>query len=87
MAETSENSAVNAICHDSEALPAGRYLHFKGKHYEVLYTARHCDTGEDFVVYRALYGDFGIWIRPLADFTATITRDGTTVPRFRRVSL
>ena len=60
----------------------GRYRHFKGNEYQVLYNARHSETMEELVVYKALYGDGGIWVRPAAMFCETVTRDGKTVPRF-----
>jgi hypothetical protein len=63
----------------------GRYRHFKGGEYEVLGVARHSETDELLVVYRPLYGDGGLWARPLAMFTETVTHDGAEVPRFRRV--
>lgn len=60
----------------------GRYRHFKGNEYQVLYNARHSETMEELVVYKALYGEGGIWVRPAAMFCETVTRDGKTVPRF-----
>lgn len=63
----------------------GRYLHYKGQEYEVLHIARHSETREAMVVYRALYGEFGIWVRPLSMFQETVMVDGTPVPRFLRV--
>lgn len=63
----------------------GIYQHFKGKRYQVIDIARHSETGEQYVIYRALYGDEGLWIRPLAMFLETIERDGKTLLRFERV--
>lgn len=60
----------------------GRYRHFKGNEYEVLGVARHSETDERLVVYRPLYGDGGLWVRPAAMFAETVTRDGRDVPRF-----
>ncbi len=60
----------------------GRYRHFKGGEYEVVGVAIHSETNERFVVYRPLYNDVGLMVRPLAMFTETVTRDGTAVPRF-----
>jgi cyclomaltodextrinase len=65
------------------AIRSGRYRHYKGNEYEVLGVARHSETMEELVVYRALYGEYGLWVRPLAMFTETVERDGVTVPRFR----
>ena len=48
-----------------ESIKPGRYRHFKGKEYEVLGIACHSETEEELVVYRALYGDFGLWVRPV----------------------
>lgn len=69
----------------TDPLPPGRYRHFKGSEYLVLGVARHSETHELLVVYRPLYGDGGLWVRPLAMFTETVTRDGRTGPRFERV--
>ena len=63
----------------------GRYRHFKGREYEVLYVATHSETMEPMVVYRALYGDRGIWVRPAAMGNETVTRDGASAPRFAYV--
>lgn len=60
----------------------GRYRHFKGNEYEVIDIARHSETLKEHVVYRALYGDFGLWIRPADMFFETIIRDGETMQRF-----
>ena len=66
---------------DNEVKP-GRYRHFKGNEYRVLYTARHSETLEEMVVYQALYGEQGIWVRPKAMFNETVVRDGKAMRRF-----
>lgn len=63
-------------------IPPGRYRHYKGHDYEVLGCARHSETEEEFVVYRALYGERGLWVRPKAMFEETVLVDGKPVPRF-----
>ena len=63
----------------------GKYRHFKGKEYEVLYLAKHSETLEPMVVYRALYGEGGIWVRPISMWTEHVERDGYSGPRFRRI--
>ena len=60
----------------------GRYSHFKGNEYQVLGVARHSETEEEMVVYRALYGEGGLWVRPAAMWLENVTRDGVTQPRF-----
>jgi hypothetical protein len=60
----------------------GRYRHFKGGLYEVLGVARHSETEEALVVYRALYGDGGLWARPLAMFLEKVVVAGKELPRF-----
>lgn len=60
----------------------GRYRHYKGNEYEVIGVARHSETDERVVVYRPLYNDSGLWVRPLAMFTETVTVNGQSVPRF-----
>ncbi|WP_304638449.1 DUF1653 domain-containing protein [Pseudomonas sp.] len=63
-------------------LRPGRYRHYKGKDYEVIGVARHSENGEELVVYRTLYGDYSLWVRPLAMFIEQVTRDGESYPRF-----
>lgn len=65
-----------------ESIKPGRYRHFKGKEYELLGVARHSETEEELVVYRALYGDFGLWVRPVSMWNETVERDGKTFRRF-----
>ena len=65
----------------SEEIRPGRYRHFKGREYEVLYVATHSETMEPMVVYRALYGDRGIWVRPASRWKEPGTRDGGSAPR------
>jgi hypothetical protein len=64
----------------------GRYRHYKGPEYEVLFEARHSETEEVLVVYRALYGERGAWVRPKAMFSETVTVAGVRQPRFRLVA-
>lgn len=63
-------------------LKTGIYRHYKGNLYQVLHTACHSETGEWLVVYRALYGDYGVWVRPVAMFGEWVNIDGKDVPRF-----
>lgn len=60
----------------------GKYRHYKGGMYEVLGVARHSETQESLVVYRPLYGERRLWVRPLGMFTGTVTVDGRELPRF-----
>jgi hypothetical protein len=64
----------------------GRYRHYKGNDYEVVGLARHSETLEPLVVYRALYGEQGLWVRPAAMFTEEIECAGRRVARFARLS-
>ena len=65
----------------------GKYRHFKGNEYEVLAMAKHSETLEEMVVYRALYGDGGVWVRPAAMWNEMVTREGKTFPRFTYLGL
>lgn len=60
----------------------GRYRHYKGNYYEVIDVARHSETEEEMVVYRKLYGDGSLWVRPLEMFVENVLVDGLAVPRF-----
>lgn len=64
----------------------GRYRHFKGNEYQVIGVAKDSETLEEVVVYRALYGERGLWVRAARMFTETIERDGKLMPRFRFLS-
>ena len=63
----------------------GRYRHFKGGEYRLLFLARHSETGEPMVVYRALYGEQWIWVRPASMWNETVERGGERVRRFTYV--
>lgn len=65
-----------------DEIKIGRYRHFKGNEYQVLYIARHSETLEPMIVYQALYGERGIWVRPASMWNETIERDGNTHKRF-----
>ena len=69
-----------------EEIKEGRYRHFKGNEYEVLFVAKHSETLEDMVVYRALYGDGGVWVRPASMWNETVERDGKVYQRFTRIT-
>ena len=66
-------------------LKPGKYRHFKGNEYELLYVAKHSETMEPMVVYKALYGEQGIWVRPAAMWSEQVDRDGYSGPRFAPV--
>lgn len=61
----------------------GRYRHYKGNDYQVIGVARHSETEEELVVYRPLYGEGALWVRPLAMFTETVEVNGDVTPRFQ----
>ena len=63
----------------------GKYRHFKGNEYEVIGTARHSETLEEFVVYKALYGEGGLWVRPASMWNETVERDGRVFRRFEKI--
>ena len=60
----------------------GKYRHFKGNEYEVIGIAKHSETLEEMVIYRALYGDGGMWVRPAEMWEETVERDGQIFKRF-----
>ena len=60
----------------------GKYRHFKGKEYEVIGVAKHSESLEEMVVYRALYGEGGLWVRPASMWNEEVTREGKTQRRF-----
>lgn len=60
----------------------GKYKHYKGAYYHVTGVARHSETQEPLVVYRCLYGDFSLWVRPLSLFTEEVVVAGKRIPRF-----
>lgn len=66
-------------------IPNGKYRHFKGGEYQVLGVALHSETGEEMVVYQALYGDRSLWVRPAAMWLETVEYKGRKVHRFTRV--
>ena len=65
-----------------EQIKPGKYRHFKGGEYEVLGTAKHSESLEEMVVYSALYGEGGLWVRPAEMWNETVERDGKTFKRF-----
>ena len=65
--------------------PPGLYEHYKGMRYEVIDTVRHSETLEPMTLYRALYGEHGLWVRPAAMFNENVVIDGVERPRFRRI--
>ena len=65
-----------------EELKPGRYRHFKGNEYEVVGVAKHSETLETMVVYRALYGEGGLWVRPLSMWSEHVEREDYSGPRF-----
>ena len=66
-------------------IPNGCYRHYKGNEYEVIGMARHSESREWMVVYRPLYGEGGMWVRPAEMFAENVAVDGKTVPRFQRL--
>ncbi|GLQ92157.1 DUF1653 domain-containing protein [Dyella acidisoli] len=64
------------------SIATGIYRHYKGQSYRVIGTARHSETMEELVVYQALYGDHGLWVRPATMFAETVELEGEPIPRF-----
>lgn len=79
------NAALSKNDDTTDDVQPGRYRHFKGNEYQVISVARHSETQEPMVVYRALYGDRGMWVRPVSMWNEIISRDGWTGPRFAPV--
>ena len=69
-----------------EQIRPGRWRHFKGMEYQVMGVAKHSETLEEMVVYRALYGEGGLWVRPAAMWNEIVERDGKSFPRFTFVA-
>ncbi len=69
-----------------QELKPGIYRHYKGKDYQVIGTAQHSETLETLVVYKPLYNDSGLWVRPFSMFTEDILQDGKELPRFRFIN-
>lgn len=76
---------IKKIEETHESIRPGIYRHFKGNQYEVIGTAKHSETMEEMVVYRALYGEFGLWVRPASMWNETVERDGKVFKRFTYV--
>lgn len=72
--------------HPIQETPVGFYRHYKGGLYEVIGTARHSETLEPMTIYRALYGEHGLWVRPAAMFTEEVTIEGVRQPRFLKTN-
>jgi len=70
---------------ENNILKLGRYKHYKGNEYEVIGVAKHSETLEDLVAYRALSGNHNLWARPLKIFTEEVEIDGKKVPRFKYI--
>ena len=68
-----------------QSISQGIYRHYKGSLYQVLHVANHSETEEMLVVYRCLYGEYGVWVRPLVMFSETVTVDGKQLPRFELI--
>jgi len=66
-------------------LPLGLYKHYKGQNYQVIGIARHSETQEYLVVYRCLYGDYSLWVRPYDMFVETVVVDGKEKLRFEYI--
>ena len=70
---------------NNESSISGKYRHYKGNEYEVMGEGTHTETGEKFVVYKALYEPYNVWIRPYEMFFETVKIDGHEIPRFSRI--
>lgn len=70
---------------DYSEIPRGKYRHYKQKEYELIDIVRHSETQEPLVLYRTLYGNFDLWVRPLSMFFETIEIGGKKIPRFEYI--
>lgn len=77
-----ENNGENPQAEAERKILKGRYRHFKGNEYEVLFTAKHSETLEELVVYKALYGAGEVWARPAKMWNETVEHNGKKTPRF-----
>ena len=77
-----KRNAKNEQAEAERKILKGRYRHFKGNEYEVLFTAKHSETLEELVVYKALYGAGEVWARPAKMWNETVEKDGEMIPRF-----
>ena len=77
-----KRNAKNEQAEAERKILKGRYRHFKGNEYEVLFTAKHSETLEEMVVYKALYGAGEVWVRPAAMWNETVEKNGKIIPRF-----
>ena len=68
-----------------QSVPQGIYRHYKGSLYQVLHIAKHSETEEALVVYRCLYGEYDVWVRPLTMFIEVVEVDGKEAPRFELI--
>lgn len=66
-------------------IQTGIYKHYKGAEYQVYALVRHSETEEELVLYKALYGDYGLWVRPLSMFAENVSVEGKTLPRFQLI--
>jgi len=82
--QTPPNAPLDAIPAAFQT-PPGRYKHYKGRHYDVLGTVRHSETLEPMTLYRALYGEHGLWVRPAAMFLETVVIEGVAQARFEYI--
>jgi hypothetical protein len=80
-----DNGIAGLLDQGDGSVPLGYYQHYKGHCYQLLAIATHSEDELPYAVYRALYGDNGLWVRPLSMFTETVTIQGEEVPRFQFV--
>ena len=73
------------LLHESKNMQIGKYQHYKGNYYQVLYVAKHSETEEKLVVYQQLYGDNSVWVRPYDMFNEYIEKDGKKLKRFEPI--